>query len=265
MSEATTSRLPAIFLSHGSPTLPLEQSPSVDFLRQLGPALGRPAAILMVSAHWDTARPAVSAAPAPETIYDFYGFPRELYRLRYPAPGAPQLAPRVADLLAAAGMKTDIDPDRGLDHGAWTPLFHMYPEANVPVTQLSIQWEQGAAHHVRVGEALRPLRDEGVLIIGSGGATHNLRELSYQRGNPVPQPWTVEFNEWLAEAVLARRTEDLIEYRKIAPFGAQNHPTDEHLIPIFVALGAGDPGGETRRLHTRIASGVISMDAYAFH
>lgn len=264
MSDAS-SRLPAIFVSHGSPTLPLEQSPSVDFLRSLGGTLGKPQAILIVSAHWDTARPAVSGAEKPETIYDFYGFPRELYRLRYPAPGAPQLARRVQDLLGAAGMETDIDPSRGLDHGAWTPLFHIYPGADIPVTQLSIQWEKGPAHHVRLGEALRPLRDEGVLIFASGGATHNLRELSYQRGNPVPQPWTVEFNEWLADAVLARRADDLITYRGKAPFAVHNHPTDEHLIPLFVALGAGDAGGATQRLHSRIASGVISMDAYAFH
>ena len=257
-------RLPAIFVSHGSPTLPLEQSPAVDFLKGIGSALGRPEAILIVSAHWDTARPAVSAAAKPETIYDFYGFPRELYRLHYAAPGAPQLAQRVVELLAAAGMETDIDPDRGLDHGAWTPLFHMYPQATVPGTQLSIQWREGAAHHVRLGEALRPLRDEGVLIFASGGATHNLRELSYQRGNPVPQPWTVEFNEWLADALLARRMDDLVAYREIAPFAVRNHPTDEHLIPLFVALGAGDPGGATKRLHSSIASGVISMDAYSF-
>lgn len=264
MSEAATSRLPAIFVSHGSPTLPLEQSPSVDFLRGLGRVLGRPEAILVVSAHWDTNRPAISAAAAPETIYDFYGFPRELYQLSYPAPGAPQLAQRVAKLLGENGLETDIDPQRGLDHGAWTPLFHIYPDANVPVTQLSIQWEKGTAHHVRLGEALRPLRDEGVLIFASGGATHNLRELSWQRGNPVPQAWTVEFNEWLADAVLARRMDDLVAYRDRAPFAVRNHPTDEHLIPLYVALGAGDAGGATKRLHSRIASGVISMDAYRF-
>jgi 4,5-DOPA dioxygenase extradiol len=261
----TTNRLPAIFVSHGSPTLPLEQSPAVDFLKGLGGALGRPEAILIVSAHWDTVRPAVSAAVKPETIYDFHGFPRELYQLRYPAPGAPQLAQRVAALLTANGMETDIDPGRGLDHGAWTPLFHSYPEADIPVAQFSIQSGEGPAHHVRLGEALRPLRDEGVLIFASGGATHNLRELSYQRGNPVPQPWTAEFNEWLAGALLARRMEDLVAYRKIAPFAVRNHPTDEHLIPVFVALGAGDPRGATQRLHSSIASGVISMDAYAFH
>jgi 4,5-DOPA dioxygenase extradiol len=259
-----TARLPAVFISHGSPTLPLEQSAATDFLRQLGPSFGRPEAILAVSAHWDTARPAVSAAEHPETIYDFYGFPPELYRLRYPAPGAPGLAKRAAGLLADAGMQPQVDPQRGLDHGAWTSLMLMYPQADIPVTQLSIQSRLGPAHHVRLGEALRPLRDERVLIFASGGATHNLRELRHQRGNPVPQPWVVEFNEWLANAILSRRTDDLVGYREKAPHAVRNHPTDEHLIPLFVALGAGSPGAATQRLHSSISSGVISMDAYRF-
>jgi len=259
-----TARQPALFVSHGSPTMPLEQTAANGFLRSLGPTLGRPDAILMVSAHWDTGRPAVSAAERPETIYDFYGFPPELYRLRYPAPGAPQLAQRVAGLLKQSGLPVDIDPARGLDHGAWTPLILMYPEADIPVTQLSIQSPLGPAHHVRLGEALRPLRDEGVLIVASGGATHNLRELRFQRGNPVPQPWTAEFNEWLADALRSRRMEDLVDYRARAPHAVRNHPTDEHLIPLYVALGAGDPGGRTQRLHSSIDSGVISMDAWRF-
>jgi 4,5-DOPA dioxygenase extradiol len=258
-------RQPAIFVSHGSPTMPLERSAANEFLRGLGQSLGRPEAILVVSAHWDTGRPAVSAAKNPETIHDFYGFPPELYRLRYPAPGAPKLAERAAGLLEAKGLKTDIDPGRGLDHGAWTSLMLMYPAADIPVTQFSIQSHLGPAHHVRLGEALRPLREEGVLVFASGGATHNLRELSRQRGNPVPQPWAVEFNEWLADALLSRRTDDLVAYRERAPHAVRNHPTDEHLIPLFVALGAGDPGGTTQRLHSSIDSGVISMDAYRFN
>jgi 4,5-DOPA dioxygenase extradiol len=257
-------RQPALFVSHGSPTMPLERSAANDFLRKLGPALGRPNAILMVSAHWDTERPAVSAAQRPETIHDFYGFPPELYRLRYPAPGAPQLADKVAGLLERKGMRADIDPARGLDHGAWTPLILMYPEADIPVTQLSIQSHLGPAHHVQLGEALRPLRDEGVLVFASGGATHNLRELRFQRGNAVPQPWVAEFSEWLAAALQARRTADLVDYRARAPHAVRNHPTDEHLIPLFVALGAGDRGGATQRLHSSIESGVISMDAWRF-
>jgi 4,5-DOPA dioxygenase extradiol len=244
--------------------MPLEKSAANDFLRGLGAILGRPEAILMVSAHWDTDFPAVSGAERPETIHDFYGFPPELYRLHYPAPGAPQLAQRVARLLGGQGYQVDVDPGRGLDHGAWTPLILGYPEADVPVAQFSIQSHLGPAHHLKIGEALRPLRDEGVLIIGSGGATHNLRELSRQRGNPVPQQWTAEFNDWLADALLARRTDDLVNYRARAPQAVRNHPTDEHLIPLYVALGAGDPGGTTKRLHSSIESGVISMDAYRF-
>ena len=259
-----TARQPSLFVSHGSPTMPLETSAANTFLRGLGAALGRPEAILMVSAHWDTERPAVSGAERPETIHDFYGFPPELYRLHYPAPGAPQLARRVADLLGAQKIPVDIDPGRGLDHGAWTPLILAYPRADIPVAQFSIQSHLGPAHHVRLGEALRPLRDEGVLIIASGGATHNLRELSRQRGNPVPQQWTAEFNDWLADAVLARRMAELVDYRTRAPQAVRNHPTDEHLIPLYVALGAGDPAGSTQRLHTSIESGVISMDAYRF-
>jgi 4,5-DOPA dioxygenase extradiol len=258
------SRQPAIFVSHGSPTLPLESSAAVDFLRGLWGELGRPEAILVVSAHWDTPRPAVSAAKQPETIYDFYGFPPPLYQLRYPAPGAPKLAGRVASLLEEKGLRIDIDPARGLDHGAWTPLFHMYPRADIPVTQFAIQSRLGPAHHVRLGEALKPLRDEGILIFASGGATHNLRELSYHRGDPVPQPWVVEFNEWLADAVLSGRRDELVGYRQKAPHAVRNHPTDEHLIPLFVALGAGSSDAAPQRLHTSISSGVISMDAYRF-
>ena len=244
--------------------MPLEKSAANDFLRGLGAALGRPEAILMVSAHWDTERPAVSGATRPETIHDFYGFPPALYQLKYPAPGAPLLAGRVARLLGERGIAADIDPERGLDHGAWTPLILAYPKADIPVAQFSIQSHLGPAHHLRLGEALRPLRDEGVLIIASGGATHNLRELSRQRGNPVPQGWAVEFNEWLAGALESHRTGDLVAYRDHAPQAVRNHPTDEHLIPLFVALGAGDPGGATQRLHSSIDSGVISMDAYRF-
>ena len=257
------SRQPAIFVSHGSPTLPLERGPAVDFLRGLGDQLGRPKAILVASAHWDTETPEVSTAEQPETIHDFYGFPPELYRLRYPAPGAPQVARRAAELLKARDLPADLDPGRGLDHGAWTSLYHMYPGADIPVAQISIQSHLGPEHHVRLGAALKPLRDEGVLIMASGGATHNLRELSHQRGNPVPQPWVIEFNEWLADAVLAGRREDLVGYRGKAPHAVRNHPTDEHLIPLFVALGAGS-GTSAKRLHSSISSGVISMDAYRF-
>jgi 4,5-DOPA dioxygenase extradiol len=256
--------MPALFLSHGAPTLPLEDSPARHFIGALAADLPRPESILAISAHWETRRPAVSAAERPETIHDFNGFPEALYRLRYPAPGAPQLARRAAQLLGERGMPTDIDPSRGLDHGAWTPLLLMYPDADIPVTQLSIQPHLGAAHHWRVGEALRPLRDEGVLILASGSATHNLREFRGNDRSSEPTAWAREFGEWLAATLEAGRTEDLLSYRETAPQAVRNHPTDEHLLPVFVAAGAGTPGAPIERIHTSYAYGVIGMDAYKF-
>jgi 4,5-DOPA dioxygenase extradiol len=256
--------MPALFLSHGAPTLPLEDSPARHFIAALAADVPRPESILAISAHWETQRPAVSTAERPETIHDFNGFPEALYRLRYPAPGAPQLARRVAQLLGEHGMHTDIDPSRGLDHGAWTPLLLMYPQADIPVTQLSIQPHLGAAYHWRLGEALRPLRDEGVLILASGSATHNLREFRGNDRSDKPTAWALEFGEWLASTLEHGRTEDLLSYRDTAPQAVRNHPTDEHLLPVFVAAGAGTPGAAVRRIHTSYAYGVIGMDAYKF-
>ena len=259
------SRLPVLFVSHGAPTLPLESSAAHDFLAGLGAALDRPRAILAVSAHWETGQPAVSTAIQPETIYDFHGFPQALYRLRYPAPGAPQLAARVAGLLAAGEMPARLDAQRGLDHGAWTPLILMYPQADMPVTQLSIQPQAGAEYHLKLGEALRPLRDEGVLILASGSVTHNLREFRGSAGRDArPPAWVTEFNEWLAAVLIEGRQADLCAYRSRAPHAARNHPTEEHLLPLFVAAGAGGTEFKAQRLHSSYAYGVIGMDAYRF-
>jgi 4,5-DOPA dioxygenase extradiol len=257
--------MPVLYVSHGAPTLPLEPSAARDFLTGLGAVVGRPRAILAVSAHWESARPAVSAAQQPETIYDFYGFPQALYRLRYPAPGAPQLAARIVELLAGQGMPAQLDPQRGLDHGAWTPLMLLYPQADIPVTQLSIQPQAGPEYHLRLGAALCPLRDEDVLILASGSVTHNLRELRAPGGRDAQAPsWVTEFNEWLAAALLAGRTSELVAYRGKAPHAARNHPSEEHLLPLFVAAGAAGEGATAARLHSSYAYGVIGMDAYRF-
>lgn len=256
------SRFPALFVSHGAPTLALEPGPTRGFLAQLGAGLGRPKAILVVSAHWETAAPAVSTAPQPETIHDFYGFPEALYQMNYAAPGAPDLARRAVRLLEETGVKAAAVPDRGLDHGAWVPLMLMYPAADIPVTQLSVQTALGPTHHWRLGEALRPVRDEGVLIMGSGSATHNLRGLS--RYEAAPPGWVSEFNEWLAGAIAAGRTADLLDYRRLAPQAARNHPTEEHLLPLFAAYGAGTSGIQPQHIHTGYTYGVIGMDAWRF-
>ncbi len=257
-------RFPALFVSHGAPTLALEPGPTRGFLAQLGAGLGRPKAILVVSAHWETAAPAISTAPQPETIHDFYGFPEALYRMRYPVPGATALGQQALQLLSAAGLDAAAVPDRGLDHGAWVPLLLMYPDAGIPVAQVAVQTRLGPAHHFKLGEALRPLRDEGVLIIGSGSATHNLGEFRNHRYDSPPPDWVSAFNEWLDEAVREMRTADLLEYRRLAPQAVRNHPTEEHLLPLFAAYGAGTPGIPSRRIHSGYTYGVIGMDAWRF-
>ncbi len=254
--------LPVVFVSHGSPMLVFEAIPARDFLSGLAATLPRPEAILCVSAHWETASPAVSGVERPETIHDFYGFPPELYRLRYPAPGAPALAERVRATLAEAGIACTIDPARGLDHGAWNPLTLVYPEADIPVAQLSIQPQLGPAHHLALGQALAPLRHHGVLILASGGIVHNLRQFHVDRENAAD--WALSFDGWVAERIAAGDADALVDYRRTRPDGSRAHPTDEHFMPLFVALGAGMGTGPGRPLHRSFAHGSLSMAAYAW-
>ncbi|MFM2045363.1 MAG: hypothetical protein RLY86_3939 [Pseudomonadota bacterium] len=255
--------LPALFLSHGAPNLPLTDAPARTFLAGLGAELGRPRAILVVSAHWETATPQVNAVAVNDTIHDFYGFPRALYALRYDAPGDADLAARIAQDLTRAGLAAGLDRRRGLDHGAWVPLLLMYPAGDIPVLQLSIQSHLGSEHHLRLGAALRGLRRDGVLVVASGSFTHDLSEF---RGQAIdgPEPaWVSDFADWMDQALTEQRMDDLLDYRRLAPFAAKNHPTEEHLLPLYVALGAGTEGGEVRRLHRSATYGVLRMDAYA--
>jgi 4,5-DOPA dioxygenase extradiol len=248
--------LPSAFISHGAPTLPLDDVPARSFLKELEARLGRPKAILVASAHWETASPEVSAPAVNETIHDFYGFPKPLYALRYPAPGAASLAERVAALTGAT-----VEKERGLDHGAWVPLMLAWPEAEIPVAQLSLQSEGGPRHHFELGRRLAPLREEGVLVLGSGSFTHNLRELARRDPGAPEPPWVTRFAEWVDAALLEGRLEDILDYRRRAPDAVRNHPTEEHLLPLFVALGAG---GRAERLHSSTTMGALRMDAYAF-
>lgn len=264
MSSLSSHRLPAVFISHGSPMLTLEPDrPAHQFLRGASALWQKPKAILAVSAHWETAQPVVGAVAQPETIHDFYGFPPALYRMQYSAPGAPDIAARVRDLLAEAGYAAALDPQRGLDHGAWSPLILVYPEAEIPVLQLSIQSQRDPAHHLALGRALAPLRDEGVLIMATGSLTHNLRLLDRSDSNP-PADWASAFAEWMAQKLDARDDAALLEYRRQAPFAVQNHPTDEHLLPLYVALGAATPGTPAERIHASFAHGSLAMDSYSF-
>jgi len=257
--------LPAIFVSHGSPMLALEDAPARDFLKALPGLLPeKPKAILVVSAHWERLRPTLNAPLWNETIHDFGGFPPALYQLTYPAPPSTSLARRAAELLAAAGLPADIDTRRGLDHGAWVPLLVSWPGADIPVVQLSVQTRLGPEHHVRLGEALKPLREEGVLILGSGSFTHDLSSFRTSGGfiDAPEQDWVHVFAEWMAAALKEGRVDDLVHYRSRAPEAVRNHPTEEHLLPLYVALGAGD--GAITQLHTSTTYGILRMDAFAF-
>ena len=256
--------LPTVYVSHGAPTLALEPGRTGPALAALGQELPRPEAILMVSAHWETSRPAASTAMHPETIHDFSGFADALYRMTYAAPGAPDVARRAKDLLDAAGIGADLDPNRGLDHGAWVPLRFLYPAADIPVTQLSIQPRLDSRHHYRVGQALCPLAEAGVLIIASGSLTHNLRELRMSAAKPATEPYAVEFQEWVYQAVNTNDIAALLDYRRLAPAGVRAHPTDEHFLPFFVALGAAGGSASARRVNNEITFGVLAMDAYLF-
>lgn len=259
--------LPTLFLSHGAPSLLLGDAPAKHFLAGLPAKLPqRPKAIVMVSAHWETSLPTVSAVSAPETIHDFGGFPQALYDLRYPAQGDGVLSRRIASKISAAGFPAEIDARRGLDHGAWIPLMLMYPDADVPVIQVSVQRGQGPAHHLALGRALAPLSAEGVLIIGSGSFTHDLSSFrDHRTDGPAPEPeWVTSFASWFDAALIGKRIPDLLDYRSLAPHARRNHPTDEHLMPLFVALGAAGADPSSERLHASVTHAVLRMDAYAF-
>ena len=253
------SRFPALFVSHGSPSLTLEPVPARDFLSGLGREIGRPKAILAVSAHWETAVPEVGGAETPETIHDFFGFPEALYRLRYPAPGSPELAARAAQRLGGFGAA--VDRTRGLDHGIWAPLRLMYPEADIPVVPLSVQPRLGPEHHLAMGRALAPLREEGVLVMATGAATHNLRDFGRYPLDGEPPPYARAFDSWLSDVLERNDEKALVNWKTEAPEARRNHPSDEHFLPVIVAYGAG---GAATRLHASFTYGFLSMAAYAF-
>jgi 4,5-DOPA dioxygenase extradiol len=259
--------LPTLFVSHGAPTLPLTEAPAKRFLQMLPSLLTeQPKAVLVVSAHWETRVPTINDVLVNDTIHDFGGFQRELYEIRYAAPGSSALALRTADLLRASGLPVSVDRVRGLDHGAWIPMMLMYPDADVPVLQLSVQSEMGPAYHIELGRALQSLRAEGVLVMGSGSLTHDLSQFwSYRDALAESEPlWVSAFADWFDLALEQKRIEDLVAYRTRAPFAARNHPTEEHLLPLFVAMGAGGPDAGVERLHASTTHGVLRMDVFAF-
>lgn len=268
----SASTLPTLFLSHGSPMTALEPREAGAFFQRLGPAIdrlfGRPQAVLAVSAHSLAREPVLLAGARHHAVYDFGGFDPELYTLRYDAPGAPQLAPRAAALLKAAGWPAQVIDEGGLDHGIWTPLRYLWPDADVPVLPLAFDPNASPERLFALGQALAPLASEGVLVMGSGSLTHNLRRVFGGARPAIDAPEIAEsaaFREWVRDRAEAGDVPALIDYRQQAPHAALMHPTDEHWLPWYPAQGAaGDGAGIARRLHASLTFGCLAMDAFAF-
>jgi 4,5-DOPA dioxygenase extradiol len=264
--------LPSVFVSHGSPMIALEPGAAGAFMQRLGPAIdaafGRPQAIVAISAHTAARAPVLLAAPRHEAVYDFGNFDAKLFTLRYDAPGAPALAQRVAGLLGAAALPVHVVDEGGLDHGNWTALRYLYPDADIPILPLAFVPSQSPAQQFALGAALAALRDEGVLVLGSGSITHNLRRV-FASGlhGPDDLPEIAEsaaFRTWMAERSAARDWDALFDYRRQAPHAVDMHPSDEHLLPWYVAAGAGGREAVPQRLHASVSRGSLGMDAYAF-
>ena len=267
-----TTQLPSLFVSHGSPMIALEPGEAGAFMQRLGPALeaefGRPKAIVTISAHTAARVPVVLSGRQHEAVYDFGGFDPKLSTLRYDAPGDPALGARVLGLLQGAGIAARSVPEGGLDHGAWTALRFMFPRADIAIVPVAFVPDDTPAQQFALGAALAPLAEEGVLVLGSGSVTHNL-SLVFRNGlnarSEQPEiPQSAAFRRWFAERSAARDWDSLFAYRRLAPHGETMHPTDEHLLPWYVAAGAGGTQNAPRRLHSGVTMGSLGMDAYAF-
>lgn len=252
---------PSLFISHGSPMFALEPGLLGPNLGAIGRSLPEITAVLVVSPHWQTHGIRVGTSAAPETIHDFGGFPAPLYQVRYPAPGHPALAQEAARLLAQAGFEVSLDPQRGLDHGAWVPLRYLFPEATLPVFQVSLPRNLDTAGALRLGQALAPLRERGVLVVGSGSLTHNLYEFRQHIRDPQ---YAQDFADWVRDTVQARDLDALVDYRRRAPHAERAHPTEEHYLPLLVALGASTDAEASRWIEGGMTYDVLSMDSFGF-
>lgn len=256
--------LPSLFVSHGSPMLAVEPGRTGPMLHQLGTTLPRPQAIVVMSPHWATPAPRVGNLLKQRVIHDFGGFPSALYELDYPASGAPALAERITGLLRDAGLPAQTDDSWGLDHGTWVPMRYLYPQADIPVVQLSMQPHLPALYHYQVGQLLAPLASEGILLIGSGSFTHNLRELRRSELDADTAPHTLEFLQWFLQHMRAGDLETLLNYRQLAPHAVRVHPSDEHLLTLFFAMGAADDWTRLVHLDSGTTYHSLRMDSFAF-
>ncbi|HDM8047603.1 dioxygenase [Vibrio fluvialis] len=260
-----TQRMPALFLSHGSPMMAIEHSETTEFFQQLGTKLPKPKAIVIFSAHFDRRGPVViTSGHTLGTIHDFYGFPQPLYDIEYPAQGAPELALKAEKMLKDAGIPVKLDKDQGLDHGAWIPMLYLYPNIDVPIIQVSINSAMDAVAHFEIGRWLRPLREEGVLFVGSGGISHNLREIF----SPMPDPNRVskvnQFTNWVSEQLARGNVDALLDYLDQGPHARFNHPTPDHYLPLPSVLGTSYEDEIGQVLHRAIDLEILALDAYGF-
>lgn len=258
------SRLPVLFISHGAPLFALERGETGPALTRWGERLADENSlrgVVIMSPHWMARGPAVMTSATPQTWHDFGGFPQPLYELQYPAPGNPALAQEVLGLLAAAGIAAQGDASRPLDHGAWVPLMHLFPKANVPVVQVALPVRWGPSEVLAMGKALRSLRESGVLVVGSGSMTHNLSEFFGSEREPAP--YVVAFSRWVEEALVRGDVPALLDYRAQAPHASRAHPSDDHFLPLFFALGAAGEDARPDYLSREVMHSMLAMDAFA--
>lgn len=258
-------KVPVLFISHGAPTFALEPGllgPALNTLGQQLSGAKTVKAVLVVSPHWQTRNVSVMTTSVPETVHDFGGFPAALYDLQYPAVGHPQLAVEVSRLLSQTGWAVGVDEQRGLDHGAWVPLRHLLPNADIPVFQVSMPVDLDTVSAFALGRALAPIRESGVMIVASGSMTHNLYE--FRHSGAAEQDYAIAFTHWIRQAVTSHDIESLLDYRQRAPHAVRAHPTEEHFLPLLVALGALSDDEATQVIDAGVANGVLSMESYAW-
>lgn len=253
---------PVFFISHGAPTFALEPGLLGPQLHDLGQHLTSLSAVLVVSPHWQTRQVQVMRTPVPETMHDFGGFPAALDQLHYPAVGHPSLATEAGQQLTEAGFSVTFEAQRGLDHGAWVPLSHLLPKAQVPVFQVSMPYDLDTVGAFKLGQALAPLRERGVMIVGSGSLTHNLREIRPSGADAAS--YAHAFAQWIEQAVTHRNMDQLLDYRQQAPQAARAHPTEEHFLPLLVALGASSEDEVAQFIDGGMTYGVLSMASYVW-
>lgn len=252
--------LPGLFISHGSPMLALDPEQVGPALQRLSFNLPQPQAIIVMSAHWESQALEVSTANRPETWHDFRGFPEELYRIRYPAAGNPELAERLLSLFAEAGFQAHANSTRPRDHGVWMPLLHMYPQADIPVIEISLPKHYYAHRLYQLGQTLSSLRQQQILIIGSGSITHNLATLAWHNPNAQVPHWATEFRQYVVQKLAHQDYEAVLNWKNL-PFIQQNHPSLEHLAPLFFVMGTGH---RFNLVHSSFSMGSLGMDIYRF-